>query len=128
MQQYSRGLGTKYMLTGGVVLAAMGLIVEPRGLLPKAASAQETCQAVIREKAVLSRDQLAQLSAMPERASKAELRALIQEPYCRLGDRQLKSGNTAQQEAYPLAFDPKTWFVVLYEGDTYAGYTFNFRR
>ncbi|NJP12002.1 MAG: hypothetical protein HC866_23115 [Leptolyngbyaceae cyanobacterium RU_5_1] len=30
--------------------------------------------------------------------------------------------------AYPLAFDPQTWFIVLYEGDEYAGYSFSFRR
>jgi hypothetical protein len=127
MQHNSRRPSTKYMLAGGSVLAAMGLFAEPRGL-PKAEIAQEACQQVVREKATLSRDQLAQLSATAERTSKAQLRELIKEPYCRFPDRQLKSGGIAQQEVYPLAFDPKTWFVVLYQDDAYAGYSFSFRR
>jgi hypothetical protein len=124
----SRGLGARYMLAGGSVVAAMGLWAEPRGLLPKTAIAQENCQEVIREKAILSREQLAQFSAMPERIDKAQLRDLIKEPYCRLPNLPLPSGGIAQREAYPLAFDPKTWFVVQYEGDAYAEYSFIFRR
>jgi hypothetical protein len=48
-------------------------------------------------------------------------------PYCRLSELEVRAGVRAQREAYPLAFDPQTWFVVLYEGDQYTGYSFSFR-
>ncbi|MEX0272239.1 hypothetical protein AB3R30_24265 [Leptolyngbyaceae cyanobacterium UHCC 1019] len=118
--------GVKYMLAGGSVLAALGLLVDPQGLLPKT-SAKDSCQQVIRETAVLSREQLTQMLSVPERANKQAIRQVMQLPYCRLSTIQPRAGITAEREAYPLAFDPKTWLVVLYEGDEYAGYSFSFR-
>lgn len=118
--------GVKYMLAGGSVLAALALWVDPQGLLPKMAS-KDTCQQVIRETAVLSREQLTQMLSVPERANKQAIRQVMQLPYCRLSAIQPRAGITAEREAYPLAFDPKTWLVVLYEGDEYAGYSFSFR-
>lgn len=120
--------GVKYMLAGGSMIAAIGLLVDPQGLLPKMASAKESCQQVISEKAVLSREQLTQVLRVPERANKQAIREVMKLPYCRLATIQPRAGMTADREAYPLAFDPKTWLVVLYEGDEYAGYSFSFRR
>ena len=120
--------GVKYMLAGGSMIAALGLLVDPQGLLPKMASAKDSCQEVISEKAVLSREQLAQVLSVPERANKQAIRQVMKLPYCRLATIQPRAGTNADREAYPLAFDPKTWLVVLYEGDEYAGYSFSFRR
>lgn len=120
--------GVKYMLAGGSMIAALGLLVDPQGLLPKMASAKDSCQEVISEKAVLSREQLAQVLSVPERANKQAIRQVMKLPYCRLATIQPRAGINADREAYPLAFDPKTWLVVLYEGDEYAGYSFSFRR
>ena len=120
--------GVKYMLAGGSMIVALGLLVDPQGLLPKMAAAKDSCQEVISEKAVLSREQLAQVLSVPERANKQAIRQVMKLPYCRLATIQPRAGTNADREAYPLAFDPKTWLVVLYEGDEYAGYSFSFRR
>lgn len=120
--------GVKYMLAGGSVIVAVGLLANPQGLLPKAASTKEVCQEVVQEKAVLSREQLAQMLSVPERANKQAIRDVMKSPYCRLATIQPRAGITAEREAYPLAFDPKTWLIVLYEGNEYAGYSFSFRR
>ncbi|MBM0742309.1 hypothetical protein JOY44_11875 [Phormidium sp. CLA17] len=120
--------GVKYMLAGGSILAALGLLVDSQGLLPKMAGGKDICQQVIQEKAVLSRDQLTQVLSVPERANKQAIRQVMKLPYCRLSTIQPRAGMTAEREAYPLAFDPKTWLIVLYEGDEYAGYSFSFRR
>jgi len=53
---------------------------------------------------------------------------VIAEPYCTLSPVEVREGVTAQREAYPLEFNPETWFVVLYEGEEYAGFDFSFSR
>lgn len=129
MERQYRGSGVKYMLAGGSVVAALGLLAEPQGFISKVAPpAKEMCQEVVQEKAVLSREHLSQLLTIPERATRQTLRQVIPQPYCRLPKLQVRSGAMAEREAYPLAFDPQTWLVVLYEGEEYAGYSFSFRR
>ncbi|EKQ67657.1 hypothetical protein OsccyDRAFT_3940 [Leptolyngbyaceae cyanobacterium JSC-12] len=129
MVQYrNRGMGVKYMLAGGSVVAALGLVADLNGLLPKSMPAKDICQEVIEPKSVLSRDVLAKLLAIPEGSNREQLRQVMRSPYCRLPNIQVRSGATAEREAYPLAFDPQTWLIVLYEGEFYAGYSFSFRR
>lgn len=129
MGQYQgRGSGVKYMLAGGSVVAAIGLFADVGALLPRAMPAKEICQEVVEAKAILPRDTLAQLLAVPEGAKREQVQQVVKSPYCRLPNVEIRAGVTAQREAYPLAFDPKTWLVVLYEGDAYAGYSFSFRR
>jgi len=118
---------TRYVVTAGSVLAAGLLLVDLHHvLLPK--PSKNLCQEVIQSQSVLSRTKLAQLIDVPERSNKSAVRAIVSEPYCRLASVQVREGVTAEREAYPLAFDPKTWVVVLYEGDEYAGYDFTFQR
>lgn len=130
--RHSRGAGVntgvKYMLAGGSVVAALGLLGDPRGLMPSLPTAREPCQEIVQAKSVLSREQLSQLLSVPEGSSKDQVRQVMNAPYCRLSNLEVRAGMTAQREAYPLAFDPQTWFVVLYEGDQYIGYSFSFRR
>lgn len=126
--RHPRNAGVKYMLAGGSVVAALGLLVDPRGIMPNFSSASEMCQEIVQAKSVLSREQLSQLLSVPEGASRDQLRQVMNAPYCRLSNLEVRAGVTAQREAYPLAFDPQTWFVVLYEGDQYIGYAFSFRR
>lgn len=123
----NRGMGVKYMLAGGSVVAALGLVADLNGLLPKSAPAKEICQEVVEPKAVLSRDELAKLLAIPEGSNRGQIQQVMRSPYCRLANMQVRDGAMAQREAYPLAFDPKTWLIVLYEGESYAGYSFSFR-
>lgn len=117
----------KYMLAGGSVIAAVGLLIDPQGLLPRPASPKDVCEEIVQPKSVLSRDELSQLLTVPERSKRTRVQQIVQAPYCKLKPLDLRAGSTAQREAYPLAFDPQTWFVVLYEGDEYAGYSFSFR-
>ncbi|MBF2027672.1 MAG: hypothetical protein IGS48_13035 [Oscillatoriales cyanobacterium C42_A2020_001] len=122
-----RGAGIKYMLAGGTVVAALGLLMEPQSLFAKMTTAKTICQEVIQPKAVLSREQLSQLLTVPDRAPKEQLRQVTKSPYCRLAAVAAQSGTTPEQEVYPLAFDPQTWLIVSYEGGEYTGYTFRFK-
>jgi hypothetical protein len=81
----------------------------------------------VQPKSVLSREQLSRLLAVPERSNQKQVRQVVSKPFCKLQNLQVRAGVTAEREAYPLAFDPNTWLVVLYEGDEYAGYSFSFR-
>ena len=114
---------------GGIVFAAIMLNV--LGTSPVISSIVKSrnreCQEVIQPNSVLSRQQLTQLIAVPERSPKANIHEIIQEPYCLLPSLNIRAGVNAVREAYPLEFDPDTWIVVLYEGDEYAGYRFNAR-
>ncbi len=114
---------------GGIVFAAIMLNV--LGTSPVISSIVKTrnrqCQEVVQNNSVLSRQQLTQLLAVPERSPKANIHDIIREPYCLLPSLNIRAGVNAVREAYPLEFDPDTWIVVLYEGDEYAGYRFNAR-
>ena len=114
---------------GGIVFAAIMLNV--LGTSPVISSIVKSrnreCQEVIQPNSVLSRQQLTQLIAVPERSPKANIHQIISEPYCLLPSLNIRAGVNAVREAYPLEFDPDTWIVVLYEGDEYAGYRFNAR-
>jgi hypothetical protein len=126
-QANSRGTGMKYMLAGGSVVAAIGLLIDPSTLLPNAQLTKDSCQEIIQQQATLSRDELSRLLTIPERSNRSQVRQVISQPFCKLQKVQIRVGATSQREAYPLEFDPSTWLVVLYEGDEYAGYSFSFR-
>ncbi|MEL7506548.1 MAG: hypothetical protein AAFN42_04370 [Cyanobacteria bacterium J06554_1] len=87
---------------------------------------QSDCNAVVSNDAKLSREQLATLLTIPERDAKTRVRQIVSEPYCQLPTLKVRSGVEAEREAYPLAFDPGTTLVILYENDEYAGYRFSF--
>ncbi|HEY9762095.1 MAG TPA: hypothetical protein V6D07_06190 [Trichocoleus sp.] len=122
----------KPLIAGGVVFAVLGLMFnsqEARGLLtPTKSNRAEACETIVQPEARLSREQLAQLLVIPERDTKERVRQVVAEPYCRLPVLNVRSGVAAEREAYPLAFDPKTQLVLLYENDEYAGYRFNFEQ
>ncbi|MBD2021775.1 hypothetical protein H6F43_16465 [Leptolyngbya sp. FACHB-36] len=128
MQQRSHNANLKYLLAGGSVVAAFGLLIDPRALLPPTQPvAAEVCQEIVQRQARLSRSKLSRLLTVPERSNKAAVRQIVQTPYCTLPPLRVRSGPTAQREAYPLEFDPQTWLIVLYEDNEYAGYSFSFR-
>ncbi|MGB5913589.1 MAG: hypothetical protein WBG63_01900 [Phormidesmis sp.] len=84
------------------------------------------CTTDIVSSAQLSREQLLKLLTVPERDSKSRVRQITTEPYCQLSSINIRAGVAAEREAYPLAFDPTTALVILYENDEYAGYRFLF--
>jgi hypothetical protein len=111
------------------MLALVGMLVDLRNMLqPPQLNSNAMCEEVVQSQSVLSRHELASLLKIPERDSKETVREIVNEPYCRLPSVEIRANVTAEREAYPLEFDPQTWFVILYEGDEYAGYSFVFRR
>lgn len=115
-----------HLLLSGAVLAAIGLTVVQQQEAPPTVGPDPNrfCQEIVQPKAVVSRDQLAQLLTVPERGERAQVQAIIKQPYCRMPALSIRAGATTERDAYPLAFDPQTWLVVLYEGGTYVGYGF----
>jgi hypothetical protein len=124
----------KHLLAGGVVLLSFGLIFEQiGGRLPPIANgatqpvASPLCTKVIKPKSSISRQALANLLTIPEGKSRATIRGIVAEPYCKMPNLEVRAGITSERDIYPLEFDPQTWLVVLYEGDNYAGYDFMVR-
>ena len=117
------------LIVTGLALAMAGTVIDFR---PEQVSSSgprdDRCQTIVESEAILSRDELTALLSVPERESMARIREVVSSPYCKLADLELRVGAIAEREAYPLAFDPDTWLIILYEGDEYAGYDFSFRR
>ena len=74
----------------------------------------------------LSREQLTQFLALSQGiAQKIDQKGVhetIAPPYCSLTE----THQAKQQDAYPLAFDPDTWFVVSYDQGQYTDFDFIF--
>jgi len=114
------------LLAGGSMLALAALVIVPGDR--SRPSSQDICQQRVQSQSVLSRQELSQLLTVAERSDKETVRQIVQEPYCLLSPVTVREGVQADREAYPLEFDPQTWFVVLYEDGEYAGYDFSFHR
>ncbi len=118
----------RFWVLGGVLLVGLTVLIEPTRVISSIVKTQEyDCQEVVQPQSVLSRERLTKLLSIPERASKEQVRQVIQEPYCLMPSIKIRAGVSAVREAYPLESDPDTWVVMLYEGDEYAGYRFNVR-
>lgn len=119
------------LLIAGVMFALLGFLIDIHRTLPNARSASspmnELCQGEVNPQIAISREQLAQLLLVPERDTKARVRDILRDPYCQLPKLRVRAGVDAEREVYPLAFDPETRLVVLYEGNEYAGYRFSFQ-
>ena len=125
----SRWWRRSYFLAAGWSLAAISLLFNVNSYFntPLAGDTKESCQTIVQSSAVLSREQLTKILAVPERSSQQSVKDIVAEPYCELSDIELRDGVTAKREAYPLAFSPTTWLVMLYESDEYAGFAFSFQ-
>ncbi|MEL7070052.1 MAG: hypothetical protein AAGN15_15550 [Cyanobacteria bacterium J06581_3] len=133
-------LAIKPLLAGGLIVSLLGLLLDVNGVKtflsnpaalarsPKITKSVEqlssACTSEVVSTAQLSRQQLLELLAVPERDSKTRIREIVAEPYCQLSAINIRAGVAAEREAYPLAFDPNTTLVILYENDEYAGYRF----
>lgn len=120
---------SRYFLAAGWGLAAIGLLFNAGTYLKAdaASATKDNCQKLVQSSAVLSRAQLGKLLTIPERSSQQTVRDIVTEPYCQLPSLEIRDGITANREAYPLAFEPSTWLVMLYEGDEYVGFSFSFQ-
>ncbi|MGJ3245696.1 MAG: hypothetical protein ACFE0I_06425 [Elainellaceae cyanobacterium] len=117
------------LLAGGLMFALVGLLIDVGGITPQNQSISHytDCQGEVKEEVALSREQLAHVLTIPERDSKAKVQEILAAPYCQLPSIEIRAGVAAEREAYPLAFEPQTWLVILYEDDEYAGFRFSFQ-
>ncbi len=138
----SNQLSIKPLLAAGLICALSVLLLDVKGIKtllsdpvgfvrtptthPVIDQLSDDCATDIVSSAQLSREQLLKLLAVPERDSKTRIRQITTEPYCQLSGINIRAGVEAEREAYPLAFDPTTALVILYENDEYAGYRFLF--
>ena len=88
------------------------------------AETAKSCQSIVNADQRLSRGQLTQFLSIAPESSQATIHESIAPPYCNLS----KDHQSQQSEAYPLAFDPDTWFVVNYDQGIYKSYDFVFRQ
>jgi hypothetical protein len=122
----------QYLLAGssllavGYLLAALNLPfnTQPSALKDSKPEPNTFCSEMVQPKATVSREQLAQLLSVPERSQRRKVQQLLKDPYCRLAPLTIRAGATTERQAYPLASDPQTSLVVLYEGKSYVGYGF----
>jgi hypothetical protein len=116
----------KLLLIGALLLPIVGiLLMDVRQGNPFSnAGRVESCQGTVTEGVVISREKLAEFLTISERDARSRVEELLQAPYCQLPSLEVRAGIPAERMVYPLAFDPKTWLIVLYEGDEYAGYRF----
>ncbi len=120
--QETQGWNWNLLLGGGILLAGLAIVAD-LSTFKAPTSAANVCAETINAKTSLSQQQFAQFLTVPERHQKQHVRSIVQDPYCRLPNLEVRSGVKAEREAYPLAFNPHTQLVILYEGDEYAGFT-----
>lgn len=111
-------------LAGALILTLFGLMIDVQRPQTNAEGDRhyESCARKVEPHVRLTQQQLAQVLTIPERDAKAKIRNILAEPYCILPPIEIRSGIQSEREAYPLAFNPDAWLVILYEGDEYAGY------
>lgn len=110
------------------VLLGISLGLGLRFQASAASGREDLCQEIISSQTVLSRQQLTQLLTVPERENRQAIETIAKDPYCTLTTMEVRAGIEAERTAYPLAFDPDTWLVVLYEDEEYTGYGFKLHR
>jgi hypothetical protein len=111
----------------GLAAVAVGLLMDiGRTSSADAGRTTEVCMGEVNDGVIISREQLAAFLTISERDRKARVQELLQTPYCHLPNLEIRAGVPAERVVYPLAFDPNTWLVVLYEEEEYAGYQFRF--
>lgn len=126
----SSAIGIQGIMVAALMMGAAALLIDVQRVVSfdRLTNRPENCQGEANEGVVISREQLAQFLAISERDSKAKVEQVLQAPYCQLPSLEIRAGAASERAVYPLAFDPQTWLVVLYEGDEYAGYQFRFQR
>ncbi|MGI0490332.1 hypothetical protein ACN4EG_00860 [Alkalinema pantanalense CENA528] len=115
----------KQLLAGGTAILTLGLCLDSKLFFAVGQSSiADRCVQVVEPKAQISRQQLGQFLTIPEGTTRPQVTKTLPKPYCYLASLQIRTGTKAERVVYPLASDPKTWLIVLYEGDRYMGYRF----
>lgn len=120
---------SKAAIAGLSVLLAIGLLSDLYGWPARRdrPSRASECQKIVSQEVQLTKEQLLKLLVIAEGNKRDRIRQILPTPYCTLPTLQIRAGAQSQREAYPLAFDPTTWLIILYEGDQYTGYRFALR-
>jgi len=105
-----------------IILVAVGTIAYSLPPAPSAISSKAvTCAEVGSSAARISRADLAWLLEVPVGSDWAAVMKRLGTPYCFL-----HNGNDLSKVAYPSAWEPSTWIVVIYQGNQYAGYDLSY--
>jgi hypothetical protein len=118
------------LVAGGSMLALATLVVTPS--INRADNALKTgtadvCIKQIDKQSLMSRDELKAILDLENNSPKANLQEIVAQPHCVLEARAGTDGVPVEREAYPLEFDPQTWFVLQYKGEEFVGFDFSFR-
>ncbi len=120
----------RVLLASGSMLALATMVITPsvnRLNNPVNAGVGDVCIKQIDQKSLVSRDELRAVLNLDKNISKDEVLAVLDQPNCVLQPRAGENGVQVDREAYPLEFDPQTWFVLQYQEEKFAGFDFSFR-
>lgn len=112
------------------MLALAALVLPPSlesGPSSSSTRSGDVCIKQMDQQSLMSRDELEAVLDLPIPAPREQVQAIVKQPHCVLEMTPGKAGGQVEREAYPLEFDPQTWFVLLYQDGNYAGYDFSFR-
>ncbi len=114
------------LLLIGYLLAVLDLPLNPplESTRERPLERSSICTEIVQPDVVVSQEQLNKLSDVPTYTQRDKVKQILKQPYCRLPALNIRAGAITEREAYPLAFDPQTSLVVLYEGKNYVGYGF----
>ncbi len=118
------------LLAGGSMLALAALVVTPsmnQTTDSSSVGSRDVCIKQIDDQALISRDELKELLDLEQQSPQAQVQEIVESPHCVLEAKIGENGTRLEREAYPLEFDPQTWFVVQYQDGKYAGFDFSFR-
>lgn len=82
------------------------------------------CTELVEPSVALSQEQLSKLTEVPAYSKRQQVEQILKQPYCRLSSLNIRAGTLTEREVYPLASNPSTSLIVLYEDENYLGYGF----
>jgi len=126
----SGGRHRQMLMAGGSMLALAALVVTPsinRTNSAPSTGAADVCIKQVDKQSLVSRDELKAVIDLDPSTAKDKVRNIVDQPHCVLESRAAENGVQVEREAYPLEFDPQTWFVLQYQDGKLAGFDFSFR-
>jgi len=88
--------------------------------------AADVCIKQVDRQSLVSRDELEAILELDDKSPKAKVHEIVDQPHCVLETRFDENGVQVEREAYPLEFDPQTWFVLQYHGKNLLALTLAF--
>jgi hypothetical protein len=119
----------KFIL-GGSMIALAAVVITPsmnNHNQQISRGSNDLCIKQIDQQSLISRDELKQVLDLETNTPRSKVEAIVKDPHCVLEPIVGENGARVEREAYPLEFDPQTWFVLKYQEGNYSGYDFSFR-